>query len=161
MSKTPAKHPQPAKDNTPDASEPRTLEEELDRQIGEIVPQSIRAQVVARVTTIIASEYFAGPIAHPRHLREYEETCPGSADRIIKMAEDRNNHIMQMERAVFDEEAADQRRGMNYGAVLFAILIFSALITALMGLPIAVTALFLGTAAIGGIGLFIKGRNGK
>lgn len=113
------------------------------------------------MTSIIVSEHFSGPIAHPRHLREYEEICPGSAERIIKMAEDRNNHIMSMERAVFSESAQDQRRGMRYGAMLFAALIASALVTALMELHVAIPAIFLTTAALGAIPIFIKGRNGS
>ncbi|MDR0808864.1 MAG: hypothetical protein LBE86_07035 [Gemmobacter sp.] len=50
------------------------------RQVGDLVPQGSRAAIVARVTTLMVSEQFSGPIAHPRHLREYEEICPGSAD---------------------------------------------------------------------------------
>ncbi|QLH13560.1 DUF2335 domain-containing protein [Paracoccus pantotrophus] len=161
MSKPPAKTPATAKNTQPEAGEPTSLEAELDRQIGEIVPQAMRAQVVARVTSVVASEYFSGPIAHPRHLREYEDICPGSADRIITMAEERNRHIMAMERKVLEEDAADQKRGMQYGAGLFCLLIVAAFVTSAMKLHPAVPGLFLGAATLGGIGLFIKGRNGK
>lgn len=77
------------------------------------------------------------------------------------MAEERNQHIMEMERKSFEANEKDQQRGMTYGALLFAGLILSAVITALMGLSPVVPALFLSTAVIGGIGLFIKGRNGS
>lgn len=161
MSKPPAKPPTTVKNNLPEDDEPRSLEEEVSRQIGEIVPQNVRAQVVARLTTLVASEYFSGPIAHPRHLREYEEICPGAADRIIGMAEDRNRHNMDMDRRVLAEEVDDQKRGMRYGAGLFAMLILAAFGSAALRLHPSVPALFLGAATIGGIGVFIKGRNGK
>lgn len=37
----------------------------------------------------MSNEQFSGPIAHPKHLREYEDIVPGSAERIISMAEKR------------------------------------------------------------------------
>lgn len=116
--------------------------------------------MVSEVTAIMESEYFSGPIAHPRHLREYESICPGSADRIVRMAEERNNHIMAMERLAVESEIADQRRGMLLGAGLFALLIVAALGSAALGQP-AVAGGFLTAAALGGIGVFVKGRNGK
>lgn len=161
MSKNPAKPPVPAKNSPPEGQGAFTLEAEVERRIGEIVPQGVRAQVIAQMTTMVASEYFSGPIAHPRHLQAYEETCPGSADRIITMAEERNKHIMRMEDRLLTEETADQRRGMWLGAALFAGLIGAALSTALILKNPVMTGLFLGAAVLGAVGMFIKGRNGK
>lgn len=92
MSKKPAKIPQGPASSRPEspsnASQVERVDEvltaEIDRQIGTIVPQGQREQIVARVTRIVQSEVFSGPIAHPRHLREYDLVVPGSADRIIK-----------------------------------------------------------------------------
>ena len=109
----------------------------------------------------MVSEYFAGPIAHPRHLRAYEEIQPGSADRIIRMAEARNEHIIAMEAKIADAEIADQKRGMWLGGALFASLIGAALLSALSELGALVVGLFLGAAAIGGVAVFVKGRNGS
>ncbi|WP_292216179.1 hypothetical protein [Mesorhizobium sp.] len=39
------------------------LTAEIDRQIGAIVPQGQREQIVARVSRFILSEKFSGPIA--------------------------------------------------------------------------------------------------
>jgi hypothetical protein len=61
---------------------------ERERQ-GEFFPGEIR---VARVSTT-----FNGPIPLPAHLREYEQVLPGSADRILLMAEDEAHHRRRSE----------------------------------------------------------------
>lgn len=160
MSKTPAKTPKDLPEKAealPDALE---IEAEVESVIGDLIPKGARSQVVSRMAMMV-SEKFSGPIAHPRHLQAYEDICPGAADRIIRMAEDRSAHLIQMDRTAIEAEKADQARGMFLGAGLFAFLIASALTTAILKLPVAIPGLFLGTAAIGGISLFIKGRNGN
>ena len=44
------------------------------------------------------SEKFAGPIPSPPVMKQYEETLPGSADRILKMAENQSEHRQWMEK---------------------------------------------------------------
>lgn len=159
MVSEPTKKPQGSKDAPLDPTE--VFEAEVDRQIGDLVPQKARREIVHRMTALVISETFSGPIAHPRHLREYEAISPGAADRIISMAEARNNHHMMMERSVLDAETRDQKLGMILGAGLFACLIAAGLIVALMYQNVALTGVFLGAAALGGIAIFVKGRNGK
>lgn len=156
-----AQPPKPPAKNGETEAKTRSLEKEIERQIGDLIPVGSRAEVVARVTNVVTNEYFSGPIAHPRHLREYEDICPGSAERIIAMAEQRNQHNMAMENRVIEAEIGDQRLGMWLGASLFAALILAAFVCALMQLPTALVASFLGAAVIGGVGLFVKGRNGQ
>lgn len=136
------------------------LEEEIDRQVGDLVPQKSRGEVVKRLTSIMVAEMFSGPIAHPRHLRQYEEILPGSADRIIKMAEDRNQHHISMDQKLSDAEIADRKLGMIIGGSLFASLVVAAFLIALTTNSPTLAAIFMGAAVIGGVGLFIKGRNG-
>ena len=53
------------------------LETAIDKQIGDLVPQKSRREVISRISTKLYAEYFSGPIAHPRHLREYNDISPG------------------------------------------------------------------------------------
>ena len=103
------------------------------------------------------SEQFSGPIAHPMHLREYEVILPGSADRILGMAEAQQKHQINMEKLVVDKEYGDRRLGMAIGALLFLALIACAFVSAYFGNNV-VAGFFLTTAAIGGVGLFVNGR---
>lgn len=110
------------------------------------------------MTSLIVSEQFSGPIAHPRHLKAYEEVAPGAADRIISMAEKQQQHHIEMDRRVLQAEVGDRKLGMWLGAGAFVFLVACALASALLTESEVVPGLFLGAAAIGGVSLFIKGR---
>lgn len=110
------------------------------------------------MTSLIVSEQFSGPIAHPKHLKAYEEISPGAAERIISMAETSQQHHIAMDKAVFTAEVNDRKLGMWLGAGAFFFLVACALVTALVVESEVVPGLFLGAAAVGGVGLFIKGR---
>lgn len=133
------------------------LQEQLSRQVGDLLPPGSRQEILRRITTVFYSEQFSGPIAHPKHLREYEDILPGSAHRIIGMAETQQHHQIAMDNKVVDKEYGDRRWGMVIGALMFSGLIICALVMAVAGNNIA-AGLFLGTAAIGGVGLFVNGR---
>lgn len=132
----------------------RTLEQEVDLQIGDLVEGPKRAVIVERVTEIVTSEKFSGPIAHPRHLAAYEATCPGAADRIISMAERSLAHRFEMEKV----EAGQRRLGLWLGASTFAALIGGAVLAVVLSAHPAIPGIFLGTAALGGVGLFVGRR---
>ncbi|MEO5758128.1 MAG: DUF2335 domain-containing protein [Mesorhizobium sp.] len=166
MSKKPTKVPQAtAASNKPEsqstASQVERVDEvltaEIDRQIGTIVPQGQRQQIVARVSRIVQSEKFSGPIAHPRHLREYDAVVPGSADRIIKMAESALAHRERMDTKIVDAEIADRKLGMWLGFAALLIILALAAYFGVHGDSI-VAGLFLTTAVLGAIPVFVLGR---
>ena len=130
---------------------------ELSRQISSILPAGQREQVLSRVATVVRSEAFRGPIAHPKHLEHYEKVCPGAADRIIAMAEkeqsDRIDWMMKNQSA----DHADKQRGMYCGLIAFVILVAAAIFCGWMGQPI-LGGSFLATGVLGAVGLFINGR---
>ncbi len=78
------------------------LEKVIDRQIGDLVPQKQREVIVARMTSLIVSEHFSGPLPHPKHLVGYEQISPGAADRIIAMAERQQTHHIEMDKKIVD-----------------------------------------------------------
>jgi uncharacterized membrane protein len=52
------------------------------------IPQNVNPSVSSlQIETIEQHRSHTGPIPSPETLAGYEKTCPGSADRIIKMAE--------------------------------------------------------------------------
>ncbi|MBI1260310.1 MAG: DUF2335 domain-containing protein [Rhizobiales bacterium] len=138
-------------------SEEAELKEELSRRIGALVPKGQRDQIVSQVFGVVRQEKFSGPIAHPRHLREYEEICPGAADRIIGMAEDEAKHRQELEKIVVGGDVNDQKLGQVLGFSALALLAIGAMVSVYVGSDMG-TGLFLGTGALGTIGVFIKGR---
>jgi uncharacterized membrane protein len=133
------------------------VQTEIEKRLDGLLPPGERDEIIRRVVAVVHSESFSGPIAHPGHLREYELILPGAADRIIAMAEKHQDHIIAMERTVVEKEFSDRRWGMVLGALTFGLLIGGALAAGLND-KTAVALVFLGAAAIGGVGLFVNGR---
>ena len=89
---------------------------------------------------IATRESHFGPIPSPWALREYEEILPGSADRILKMAEQRAEarHKVQTDRLrisaqLVDADREHTKRGMYLGGALGGGLLVVAVVLALEG----------------------------
>jgi uncharacterized membrane protein len=149
------------KKNLSNAENDDDLTKIIEHQIGELVPQKQRDVIVARMTSLMVSESFSGPIAHPKHLKLYEDIAPGSAERIIAMAEKQQNHHINMDETIVKAEIGDRKLGMNIGAIGFSMLILSALVVAIVSQNEVLVGLFLGAAALGAISRFINGRDTK
>lgn len=136
------------------------LKEEIARQLGPLVEQNVREEAVRRVLSVLYQESFAGPIAHPRHLAAYEQILPGSAERIMRMAEKAQDHNVAMEQKVVDAEIADTRRGMLFGFVALLILLALATMFGLKEQPV-MAGLFLTATLLSAVPVFVNGRNKK
>ena len=55
----------------------------LPEEIREKLPENFRGEI----TTLVEQSFFTGPLPPPDLFRQYEEIHPGSADRILKLAE--------------------------------------------------------------------------
>lgn len=156
MSKKPA--PKPPHENAvtkrPDL--PEALQQEIDRQIGPLVNQGQREQIVLRMTQIMTSEQFSGPIAHPRHLREYDTILPGSAERIVTMAEKAQSHNQDMEATIVRASIFQSNATMILGFVALVALIGLAVYAGMNGNNV-LAGLLLASGAFGGAATLIRG----
>ena len=50
---------------------------------------------------LAVSQEFTGPIPPPSMMEQYEKTLPGSADRILNMAENQSEHRQSLEKKNF------------------------------------------------------------
>jgi len=64
------------------------------------------------------SAYFSGPLPPPATLARYEEICPGSAERILGMAEEQAAHRQTLEKSVIESNCRSQERGPILGFVV-------------------------------------------
>ena len=89
-----------------------------------IDPSSTDGEPGAGEAFLAIQESHSGPLPHPSILRGYEDVCPGAADRVIRMAEQRAMHretfeIEQLRGAitlqgrVITEESQITRRGQD------------------------------------------------
>jgi uncharacterized membrane protein len=141
----------------PDSTDSDDLAQEIAKRIGSLVPQSQKAQVVAQVVSLVTEERFSGPIAHPRHLKEYEEICPGAADRIIRMAENNLSHAQSVQILAVEGDISDVKAGRRYGFFALLSLIIAASTATYFDHEV-IAGLFLGAGALGVIGQLIQGR---
>ena len=56
-------------------------------------------QIMAIMQTAFSASMYAGPLPPAEQLKAYEDVLPGSADRIIRMAEDQAHHRQSIETA--------------------------------------------------------------
>lgn len=82
----------------------------------EVIDEKIYEAIVAQVK----SEMFMGPIPHPEILSGYEKVSPGSADRIIRMAEEQAHHRQELEKIKYKAESRDGLLGILAGFLLGA-----------------------------------------
>ena len=72
--------------------------------------------------TIVAahSEYtqFSGPVPPPSILQEYDSAIPGSAERILKMAEEQSHHRQELEKMMVEAEIRDGHSGVLFSFIL-------------------------------------------
>jgi uncharacterized membrane protein len=156
LSKKPASSP-PAGSEEKQPNLPATIKEEIDREIGSLVPQGQRTERIMRLARVMTSELFAGPIAHPRHLREYEAILPGSAERIVSMAEKAQSHNQAMESAIVKGSIRTSHYSMYLGFAALVLLILTAVYAGMHGNNV-LAGLLLGTGVLGGAATLIRGR---
>ena len=65
----------------------------------------------------------AGPIPPPDIMEQYEKTLPGSADRIIKMAENQSEHRQSLEKQRLSFSNREVHLGQIFGFLIGAIAI--------------------------------------
>ncbi len=52
-----------------------------------VLPSNKRDEAELIVSTVLQAEMYSGPMPHPAHFAQFEQTLPGSADRILTMTE--------------------------------------------------------------------------
>jgi len=60
-----------------------------------------------------------GPLPHPSALAKFEKVVPGSAERIIKMAEDQAAHRIKIEKQVVFTDTKNNTMGLYFVFFLF------------------------------------------
>lgn len=116
-----------------------------------------------KVVKKTVESYYSGPIPTPRMIQAWEEVLPGSADRILKLAEDEATHRREQERTALSYDKGDrdethrQRRFGQRSAVFLCVLafIYSAWAMTVGHHVSGVAALIVALTPV--IGFFIKG----
>lgn len=100
---------------------------------------------------------WAGPYPPPDLLRGYEDVLPGSADRIISMAERQQEHRHSLERTSVEGGSKRAWWGLWLGFVISVIVMTLGTITILLGQPWAGGAV-MGVDVVALAGVFVYGQ---
>ena len=92
--------------------------EVLSKQEAEDQNEKVQKEQVREVVAQVIQSEFSGPIPPPNIIKGYEEILPGSADRIIAMAECQARHRQEMERKIIYTESRDSLLGILFAFVL-------------------------------------------
>lgn len=149
---------QKARTQADDAQEILPVEVLIEQALeGKVLKRELGA-VTEKLTQIVISEQFSGPLPHPRHFREYEQIAPGSANRMIAMAERNLEYNIASHEKAQKADIEDTRLGVLLGAGLFALLITGAFGSLFVTDNPVIPGIFLGAAALGAIPVFVNGR---
>lgn len=84
----------------------------------EIEIEDIPDKKVERAVAKVIQSEFSGPIPPPSIIKGYEEIMPGTAERIIAMAENQAKHRQEMEKIMVNAEARDSLLGVVFAFIL-------------------------------------------
>lgn len=107
-----------SKEELNDSPEFDELDEEEQEEIGKMA-SFITRQVM---------ESYSGPLPHPKILAEYEQALPGTADRIVAMAEKEQEHRHNTQNEMIKVESRDSACGMVFAFVLSIACIIAAIV---------------------------------
>lgn len=119
-------------------------------EILESIPEEEKRDKARRILCRIERSSFSGPIPHPELLRGYDSVVAGSADRILKMAENQQAHRINIEKTIVNSKTNESIRGQTWGGILVLLLIAATVILGLFGHDILAGTI--GTTTILGIG---------
>lgn len=122
------------------------------------IPAEQKEKIKSQVLVMFEQrEYFEGPLPHPKMFKQYESILPGSADRIITMAEKQQDHRMQLEKIAIEGQVKSNVRGQSFGFATFIVGLLVSIAFAYFGMYTYAGILATGTI-VTIVGLFLNGE---
>jgi uncharacterized membrane protein len=144
--------------NAPNSQEDdiSAVTEVIRAKIKDIIPRSQAEQVATRVASVVSQ--YKGPIPSAGQFADYEAVLPGSADRILRMAEENNAHNISAEGRQLQADIEDRRRGMIFGFIALLCLIGAACYFGAVG-KVYLASGFIAVGVVAStVGVFVQGR---
>ena len=127
-------------------------------------PHSIQQtpQAGAKITQIQHSEQsleiYKGPLPSPEHLAAFEAVYPGTADRILKMAESQIAHRQYLEKKTVDTQASNSVWGMRFAFILGMTTVLGGIYVSSAGSSlVGLATLAVGLSSL--VGVFVYGKH--
>ena len=114
----------------------------------------------SRGLILTKQELFSGPLPHPDILARFDTVVPGSAERIIKMAENQSAHRIEIEKKVINSDIENSKRGQIFGFIVAILGLVSSFVLVVKGYQVVGTILG-GTTLISLVGVFVYGTESR
>ena len=122
------------------------------------------------VNAQLTAAHWSGPLPHPDDLDRFNLVVEGSAERILRMAEEQQSHRHKIEinqaecnilaiRSNSDTQLAEARavmRGHYLGSAISISSIIASVVTSIMGAPWQVSVALVGVPVMGAVQAFLK-----
>jgi len=122
------------------------------------VPEG-KKEIVRQALLTISETSYSGPIPPPSSFAQYENILPGSADRILTLAEKQSHHRIEIEDAVIKNQIKVANRGQIFGFIAFIACLILAFLFAYLFDMKTFAATFLCVTTVTIVTLFITGKN--
>lgn len=104
---------------------------DVNKVLGKLNPKDREA--IEGVLFAMEQRSFSGPLPAPEDFAAYEQTLPGSTNRILTMAEKSLDSRIENEKVIINEKLKQNRRGQILGFILAMVFALIALVLALTG----------------------------
>ncbi len=98
-----------------------------------LLEKARQGDVAATERIIQASRHHQGPLPPAQEFKAYEDAHPGSAERILRMAEEEGEKRRELQEMRAHEEAVLSRRGQLLGSFLLLVVIVGATLGGILG----------------------------
>ena len=117
-------------------------------------------QKISRGLVVQQSSSFSGPLPPPEILKKFDEIVPGSAERIMKMAEGQFTHRTELEKKVIDSDIARSKWGQILGFVIALVGLIGSVTISIYGSGLVGAVIGVGTLA-SLVGVFMYGSQNR
>jgi uncharacterized membrane protein len=140
-----------------DPATPDAALENLPAPLREALSQPGVPPQLVSMTLAAFSAFYTGPLPPADQIRAYEEVLPGSADRILSMAERQQEHRQSLEKVTIEGDAKRSWWGMRLGFVIAVLVVGVGAGAIFTGHALAGFAVIVAQAAMLA-GVFVYGR---
>lgn len=130
----------------------------VDRLMAEIMEDKEIPSDAKRRMALLLQTSVSGPIPSSREVAGYEKTLPGSANRIITMAENQSNHRQEIEKMIVSKSLKNESESRWMAFLTVIILMVIGTWLAVLG-KTTIAGIVFGTTIIGVSTVFITGWN--
>ena len=159
------KRPKQPSPTPPETATPIPTTDKLPENIRKVLdklPENDRTILIENFRTILIeseeseeSESFFGPLPPASMFGEYDRVVPGSAERILRMAEREQAHRIDWETKALAGEIRQEQHGQWFGLLIAVLCICGAVYLAVNGQAV-IAGILAGTTALGLVGRFIQ-----